>query len=276
MRSWADTPTAPGSPSLAETQARVLAALLRGDGDGGAAPLVRVAGGIAPARRLQVYRNNVQASLGAALAAVYPVVERLVGAACFRALARRYVFQHPSRSGNLHAFGDALPAFVRRCAELAELAWLPDVAALEWALHCVYHEADDAPLTAADLQGVPNDAAPTLGLRLRRASQLLLSRHPALAIWQANRPAADGQLPAEAFRTGGDRLLVARGAQEVEFRRLDAAEFAWLRRLADGCGLADAVHAALAVDPGFDLGTALARHLGLGTFAAADPAEASR
>src|SRR5689334_21117181 len=66
---------------------------------------------------LQVYRNNVFASLTEALAAVYPVVKRLVGEPFFNQLARRFIRRHPSRSGNLHDFGAELPAFIATLAE---------------------------------------------------------------------------------------------------------------------------------------------------------------
>jgi hypothetical protein len=50
-----------------------------------------VAANIPPARRIQVYRNNMLAILGGALESLYPVVRRLIGSDCFGALAKRYV-----------------------------------------------------------------------------------------------------------------------------------------------------------------------------------------
>ncbi|MFL6662204.1 MAG: DNA-binding domain-containing protein, partial [Rhizobacter sp.] len=79
--------------SLPETQSLLIDALLHGGAErmGRAAALLRPSGDIAPARRLQVYRNNLLASLGDALDAVFPVVERLVGGACFASLARAFI-----------------------------------------------------------------------------------------------------------------------------------------------------------------------------------------
>ena len=65
---------------------------------------------------------------------------------------------------------------------------------------------------------------------------------------------------------GGVRLLVARSGFEVEFRVLAAAEDGWLRALGEGRTLAASLAAALAIDPGFDLGATLGRHLALGSF----------
>ena len=63
-----------------------------------------------------VYRNNLFASLGAALEAVYPVSARLLGQGFFRQLARAYIVKHPSTSGNLHAFGAHLPLWIDAAA----------------------------------------------------------------------------------------------------------------------------------------------------------------
>src|SRR5512143_2794599 len=105
-----------------------------------------LASGLSGERRLQVYRNNVLLNLTEALKAVYPVTERLVGDGFFRYAAGRYIPQHPSTSGNLHDFGGYFPGFLATFEPAAELAYLPEVARLEWAYHGVFHAADPLPL----------------------------------------------------------------------------------------------------------------------------------
>ncbi|MEO7707278.1 MAG: DNA-binding domain-containing protein [Caldimonas sp.] len=252
-------------PALPEMQARFLDALLAG----GALPtaravaLLRDGDGVSAMRRLQVYRNNVQASLRAALEAVYPVVARLVGAACFADIARRFIPTYPSRSGNLHDFGRELPDFLRSLPALDALPYLGDVAALEWACHEVYHEADDGAFDPAVLADVPLANQPSLRLALQPALRFVESPYPVLAIWQANQPDSAASVHLD---QGGVQLLVARRDDDIEFRSLGAAEACWLRTLVEERPLAEAVVAALALDPGFDFGAVLARHLRLGTF----------
>jgi hypothetical protein len=254
--------------SLHDTQARVTAGLLRGGGDDLAA-LVRDGGGVAAERRLHVYRNNVFASLGAALHAVYPVTARLVGEPFFRQLTRAYIARHPSMSGDLQEFGALLPAFVRKQASLAALPYLADVAALEWAVHEVYHEADEQTLDAASLALVPADAQSRIRLHLQLASRFIASPFPVLAIWQANQADTDDAVAPVALDDGGIRLLVARGSDfAVEFRILDVGEDCLLRTLAEGPPLASALAAALAADPAFDFAAKLARHVAIGSFRA--------
>jgi len=51
---------------------------------------------------LEVYRNNYRGNLHDALAGAYPVIRQLVGDEFFRYMARKFIEQYPSRSGNLH------------------------------------------------------------------------------------------------------------------------------------------------------------------------------
>ena len=254
-------------PSLHDTQALVMGALRDAAVGHEAAGLLRSGRGIAGERRLQVYRNNLHVSLGAALEAVYPVLARLVGDAFFRQLARAYIERHPSRSGNLHAFGAHLPAFLETQAALSGFPYLPDVAALEWACHEVYHEGDDAELDLASLESVDPGAQARIRLHLRQATRLVSSTYPVLAIWRMNQSDA-GEGTTVSLDEGGVRLLVARSDFEVEFRHLGRAEERWLRALAEGRTLAASIEEALAIDPAFDLGATLGRHLALGSFRA--------
>lgn len=209
-------------------------------------------------RRLQVYRNNVFVSLLQALADVYPVLVRLVGRDYFDQAARRFVREHPSRSGNLHAFGRELPGFLGGLPEATSLPYLPDVAALEWAWHEAFHAGDAPALDAARLANLPQSAVGRLRFRLHPAARLVASPYPVLAIWEANIEGAPegGEISLDA---GPDWLLVTRRNFERVIEGLTSGEYALLAALASGATLADACEAAVAAGPGIDLETAMAR-----------------
>jgi hypothetical protein len=251
--------------ALAELQSRMLDALLgRGDAQPALA-LLRDERAPAAQLRLQVYRNNLFESLGAALEAVHPVVARLVGPGFFRQAASAYARAHPSRSGDLHDFGDRFAAFLRGYAPATGLPYLGDVAALEWACHEVYHAADAPPADLARLAAVPLAEQPRLMLRLKPAARLLASPWPVLAIWRANQPGSATQDAPISLDAGGVDLLVVRGDDfAIELVALAAAEFRWLEALRQGRTLAEATRAALEADAAFDLAGALARHLASG------------
>ncbi len=260
-------------PALHELQSRVMAALLHPadtQAAADAAALLRpTPGGLDAARRLQLYRNNLFESLGAALGAVYPVVRQLVGEHFFRGLARRFIEQHPSRGGNLHDFGAELPAFLRGFEPAASLPYLPDVAALEWAVHAVYHEAPAPALTLQALAALDAGAQAALRLRLQPSARLLASSHPVLQLWQAHQPDAAPALALEHVDWAqGTRVLVAQRDLEVEFQMLSEGEHRWLQALESGAALAGASALALQADAAFDLPAVLMRHLALGSFCA--------
>jgi hypothetical protein len=201
--------------------------------------------------RLQIYRNNVFISLRQALADVYPVVRRLVGEEFFNQLARRFVREYPSRSGSLHDFGRELGQFLEKLRDLSELPYLPDVAALEWALHEVFHEAEARPFDFSMLSDPENAKLP-----LHPAARLIASRYPVLAIWETNQAEDPGVVGLDA---GGDWLIVFRDGLERQILRVTPGEFALLGALAQHMTLGEACEAALAAEPQLDLAAAMGR-----------------
>ena len=254
-------------PALSETQALVLGALLgRHDGAAVTPILRRSAPGLPAARRLQIYRNNLNASLSDALEAVFPVIARLVGDRYFQQLSRGFIAGHPLRASSLHGFGRELPDHIVQQPELADLPYLADVARLEWGCHEVYHEADHEALAATRLAQVPPERQLQLRFRLAPATRLLTSRYPVLSIWASNQPGASNAVAPISLEEGGVRVLIARRNGEIEFRVLGEAEDVWLRALAVDATLAEATESAIAQTVEFDLGGVLGRHLSLGTF----------
>jgi Putative DNA-binding domain len=263
-------------PALSETQALVLGALLGRHDSAAVAPILRrSAAGLPAPRRLQIYRNNFNESLGDALEAVYPVVARLVGDRYFRQLSRGFIAAHPLRAGSLHDFGRELPDHIAQRPELTGLPYLADVAHLEWGCHEVYHEADHEALAPMRLAQVPPEGQMQLRLRLTPATRLIASRYPVLRIWASNQPGASDAVAPISLDEGGVRVLLARRDGDIEFRVLGEAEDLWLRALAADATLAEATASAIARAPDFDLGCALGRHLSLGTFAQIPPGESS-
>lgn len=241
-------------PSLTELQTRFAAAILDGD-DGFLAAVAP--GGAAAAQRLEVYRNNARHSFRDALRAVYPVVELLVGAEFFAFAADRYRVAQPSRSGDIHRYGDRFGDFLAAFAPAAGLPYLPDMARLEWAMHEVFHAADTVPFGCGQLAGADPE---TFVFQLSPDCRLLHSAYPVDRLWEMHQP---GAVWDEAFDPagGGGGMLVRRAGYEVAVERPGAAGFAMLAALAAGAGLGAGYEAARRLDAGFDLGTFLLRYL---------------
>ncbi len=255
-------------PALHELQRCFVAAVLDGDSDG-FEPHVRAAGW-SGARRVQVYRNNTRLGLTGALEAVYPVVRRLVGEGFFCYAAAEYIDRHPSRSGDLHEYGGALPEFLESFEPAAGLAYLPDVARLEWSYHQVFHAARHAPLDPQALAKVPAARQGELRFRLHPAARLLESPFPILRIWQGNQEDAS-QTASVDLSEGGVKLLVFRHETlDIEFQPLQDGEFHLLRAFAEDCDFAAACARAMAAQADFDLPARFCRQVAQGVVTAFD------
>lgn len=209
-------------------------------------------------RGVEVYRNNYRGNLHDTLAGAYPVIRQLVGEEFFRVLARRYIKQHPSRSGNLHRYGSELAAFLDNFEDTRHLPYLPDMARLEWAYHCAYFADDAAALDLARLARIaPGDHA-ELRWILHPACTLLAPAHPVAAIWRAHRDGTTGDLRID-LDGGGEQLLVHRIGLQPEIRDIMPADLHWLSLLQQGTSMGNATGSVLAAHPDFDVASAL-RH----------------
>jgi len=245
--------------SLREVQRAFASALLSGD----AAPVNELVrdDGIAPAQRMQIYRNNHRAGVRAALAATYPVIARLGGDDWFAQSVAQYQRRFPSRCGDLQFAGDRYPQFLAADLADTDYAYFADVARLEWAYQEVLTASERAPLDPAALGAVADDDYAQIIFVPRPALRLIASRYPILAIWQANQPDADPARLAVRLDAGVSRVLVVRRADHVELRELAPASFVLLEQFLRGISLGLAADAVAAVD----LGTALQHLLALET-----------
>lgn len=235
-------------PSLLEGQRQFLAALY--DDHAVAAAQTIAGNGLTPEARLRIYRHSSEETHIAALRTTYPAVRALVGGAFFDQAARGYRRAHPSTSGNLQEFGAAFAEYLETLRACRSLAYLPDVARLEW----LRQQAVLAP----ESQVIPPDkrangldpASRALRIVLHPSVHLLVSRHAVLTIWRyATEPATERL----ALEGDGERVALWREDGEVAMAALDAASFACVEALARGSPLGDADAAAAAIDPHFAL-----------------------
>ena len=147
-------------------------------------------GGDAARKRsgLLAYRANAGALAERALAAAVPTVAQLLGDTSFAGFARAFWQAHPPTDGDLANWGDELPAFIERDAQLASEPYLADVARIDLAVQRAERAADDSAPPQGLEQLAQHDPA-RLRLRLRAGWWVLPSAHPVHAIWTAHRSA---------------------------------------------------------------------------------------
>lgn len=250
--------------TLADLQRRFVASLYGEPADFRDA--IRGDGGIGIADRIAIYRNNLQAGFEKALALEFPVIAALCGAEFFTVLAREFQQAHPSVSGDLHHIGGPFPEYLRRRFGGGDHAYFTDVAALEWAREESARAADAAPLDLKALAALPPDAAAALRLPVHPSVRLVASRWPILAIWEAHQ--GPDEVRGVDLGAGREQVLVRRTAAGPVLERITAADLALLATLQRGDTLGEALDAALAADPAFDVAAALRRFVAGGVLSA--------
>jgi len=241
------------APALLEWQRQFLDALYDAEALGSLAAID--AHGLEPDARLRIYRHSCEAIHIGALRITYPAVLTLVGEDYFDQSVRAYRRVHPSRSGNLQAFGTRFAEYLETLPEVGAFAYLPDVARLEWL-------RQESALAAEVESTVPKtfseelaNIGESLRIGLHPSIRLLASAHPILTIWRyAIQPTSEPLV----LDGGGEHVVLWREGGEVAMAAVDPATFACIESLARGDTLDAASAAAQLRDPDFDSAACLA------------------
>ena len=242
-------------PSLRDVQHAMRRSLLQ-DAEGHAAVHI-VGAGLAPRQRLSIYRNTMLATLSNALRLSFPAVHRLVGLDFFEGAAQIFALQQPPLCADLNAYGAEFPDFLQRFEPAATLAYLADVARLEWAVNSALHAPDVQALDMSALAVVAPSDHNRVCFVAHPSISTLRSSFPVDSIWRAVLQQDEAAIAAIDVSSGPVCLIVQRMAGEVEVERLD--EGAW--RFATALLGAQPLGAAIDVAPRGDESALLAQHL---------------
>jgi len=211
--------------------------------------------GSEPSKRYGVYRNNVATGLARALAARFPITEKIVGEEFFTAMARDFVLGAPPASPVLLHYGDDFPDFAAAFPPAAGLPYLADVVRLENAQVKAYHARDMAAVDPQALSRIAPERLSGLVFTFHPAATVLTSSHPIVTIWAMN-SGAKALAPIENWRA--ENALVTRPELTVLTREIGPGSAAFLIALMKGATLGEAYESASDTDPDFDLGRNLA------------------
>jgi hypothetical protein len=226
-------------PTLRESQMEMAQSLLFGGTD--AFELI-----IEDPERLDIYRNTVESVLIGALRITYPIVDKLVGAAFFDATALAFARTSPPAVGCLNDWGGEFPVFLETFDPAASLAYLPDVARLEWAISCAMN-APDVPIL------LPQNA--TLPLLRHPSFSLVAINWPVMEIRQA---VLDDDFSSLKLSPGPRWLAISRYGEDILMRPLSEEAASFTRLLL--------TNAHFTVDENPELVKVLADHFSCGCF----------
>ena len=247
-------------PSLRELQQSIGRSMVAGIEVGASSCIVGA--GLAPQERLGIYRNTFISTVARALRLTFPAVHRLVGADFFDGAAQIFTLERPPKGADLNAYGEEFASFLERFEAAATLAYLPDVARLEWAVNRALHAQEAPSLDVMDLADLgPADQA-RICFAAHPSISTIRSAFPVDAIWKAVLEQDDQAMGAVNLSSGPVHLLVERLGEHVDVSRLDVAAWNLSLTLFGGSplGLALERHADA------DAPSLLAAHLSAGRF----------
>lgn len=243
-------------PTLLDVQRAMRASLVDCDDDAAAALLAE------SPDRLNIYRNTFMVGVTKALRLAYPAVRRLVGGDFFDGAASLFIARCPPRAAYLDQYGADFPEFLSHFQPAATLAYLADVARLEWAVNRALHAADAVPLDLARLAALAPAEQARVAFVPHSSITLLRADYPADLIWRGVLSADDAALGAIDLNSGPVHLLVERLAAGVQVSCLEQPAWRFAGALCEGRPL----EAALAEAPESRGDRLLAEHLAAGRF----------
>lgn len=205
---------------------------------------------VAPANHLAIYRNNIFSCLIETLQNTYPLIQTLLGVDFFQMTAKEYIRQYPSRSGNLHDYGEYFADFLSEYAPVHHLIYLTEVAEFEWACHRIY-VAPDHP--AFDLERLKQFTLPQyeqIRFVLNPASYLRKFHFPILKILElcVSDPEATVELNSDTTN-----LLIIRRELDISLASLPPEDFIFLEALSNHHTLQEALHLTQLSYPSYNL-----------------------
>ena|SRR5437868_70363 len=203
---------------------------------------------ITPTENIIIYQNNIQSNLMRTLYDIYKMIVILVGDDFFRQMAKEYIHQYPSLSGNLHDFGEYFGDFLAEYEPANDLPYLAEVADFEWTCHVLHFASDANKLDIKQLESIPPDQFQALHFYLHPASSLMQFEYPILRIIDLCNGVSEEEIN---MNEGGVNLLVIRRELEIMLVTLTDAEFTFLCAISANATLGDALDETLADYPDF-------------------------
>lgn len=254
MASAPPHPTSKDAPS-SMFEAEFIAAVL--DSNRQAPQRLKDGQGRAPGCRFDVYRNNVSASLRAALCEGFPVVTKLLGVENMQGLADIHLRDAPPTSPLMMHYGADFPSFLERFEPLSHLGYLGDIARLELALRRSYHAKDTEEMDPARLGALSPETLMRCRLQLAPSIEVISSRWPLYDIWRFNTH-DDASKP----KPVAQDVLITRPDFDPLPQLLPPGGAVWIQALLNGACLAEATDLATQTVQGFDLSLPLTLLIG--------------
>jgi hypothetical protein len=135
---------------------------------------------------MDIYKNSITGGLQKAMKEIYPVCAKLVGNEFFYAMSKIYINETPSTSYDLADYGENFSEFITDFQPASGLAYLADVAKLEWGYHRAFSANNKKAINFQKLTEHFAKSSEKIIFTLAPGNFLLRSSYPIHKIWQMN------------------------------------------------------------------------------------------
>lgn len=194
---------------------------------------VETQGNLIAEQRVGIYRNSVHGILVDYLGSLFVVTQQLVGEQLFEHLSDHYIDQQPPTSPFLADYGSGFSAFLHSHPALSTVAWIAEVAALEWARHQAWHAINQAASDFSQLAELDAEQQANLRFHLPHSAQLISSSVAIHSVWLAHQAEdhAD-KLPLESIQLAtAESVLVWRSGRRLHQQLLTPVQTRFLQAL---------------------------------------------
>ena len=156
-----------------------------------------------PHNGLKVYRGNLVFGLIGAMQESYVFTKVLLGEDNFNFFCREFLYQNPSQNSDLIQYGGGFGELLSTREELKSLAFIPDVARLEWALERAFYSQEE-PSFSGDITQSWQNALPVF----KKAVQLIKTQYKIHEAWLAFTDKGEEGISLEMFKKEPENLVV--------------------------------------------------------------------
>ena len=156
-----------------------------------------------PHNGLKIYRGNLVFGLIGAMKETYVFTRVLLGENNFNFFSRDFLYQNPSRDSDLIQYGGGFGDFLAGREEIQHLAFIPEVARLEWALERAFYAPPEPSLTG-ELPEIGRESK----LRFKNSVRLVQSAYKIHKAWAGFTEKGVDGFEGEMFKKEPESLVV--------------------------------------------------------------------
>lgn len=189
--------------------------------------------------RLNVYRNNYRQGVIGHLRQTFERCNAHVGEDYFAQLASSYLAEYPPQTTALEGYGYEFPKHLATLqtqrSELAKLAYLPDLAKLDWLCDEIYYSPAPSPWPRQVFNELTLEQQANTQLLLSPACRLLRSHWPLSQLWELHAERCDDV--EMQYLEQAEHLLLYRQNYRIRLKKLPDDIYLLLQAVQEGNAL---------------------------------------